>query len=124
VVDEIPIGYGASDVRVLPPRPGKRDVVAALAADDAVVWIYDDDTRARVAIGRDPRTGAPLVGKTPWGLAVAPAVLPGTNVARVYAGSFQESFVTPIDVPLDDPAAAGIAVDGQGAPRRIGGGVP
>jgi hypothetical protein len=123
VVDEIPIGYGASDVRVLPPRPGKRDVVAALAADDAVVWIYDDETGGRVAIGRDPGTGTPRVGKTPWGLAVAPEVLPGTNVARVYAGSFQESFVTPIEVPLDDPAAANIVMAGPDEPRRIGGGV-
>lgn len=116
VVDEIPIGYGAGEVRVLPARAGKRDVVAALAADDGVVWIYDDDTGGRVAIGRDPTTGTPIVGGLPWGLAVVPEVLPGTNVARVYVGSFQESFVTPIDVPLDDPAAAAI-----GTPARIGG---
>jgi hypothetical protein len=130
VVDELPIGYGAADVRVLPqrfdpitgaPRP---DVVAALAADDGVVWIYDDETGARVAIGRSPKTGAPSVGPVPWGLAVDPEVLPGTNVARVYAGSFQESFVTPIDVPLDDPGAAAVAVDASLAPRRIGPGVP
>ncbi len=124
LVDEIPIGYGAANVRVLPQRPGKRDVVAALASDDGVVWIYDDETGARVAIGRDPGTGAPKVGHTPVGIAVDPEVLPGTNVARVYVGSFQESFVTPIDVPLDDPAAAAIAVDGQGNPRRITGGAP
>ncbi len=124
VVNEIPIGYGASDVRVLPARPGKRDVVAALASDDGVVWIYDDDTGAAVPIGRSPATGAPLVGHVPFGLAVDPAVLPGTNTARVYVGSFQESFVTPIDVPLDDPEAAAIAVDAKGAPRRITGGNP
>jgi hypothetical protein len=92
--------------------------VAALAGDDGVVWIYDDETGARFAIGRDPTTGAPRVGHSPFGLAVDPHVLPGTNSARVYVGSFQEHFVTAIDVPLDDPERVDL-----GAMRRINGGV-
>ncbi len=118
VVDEIPIGYGAGDVRVLPERPGKRDVVAALASDDGVVWIYDDETGARVAIGRNPETGAPVTGQLPFGLAADPVALAG-NVGRVYVGSFREHFVTPIDVPLDAPWNAAVVISG-GAPRRIG----
>ncbi len=121
VVNQVPIGYGAGSVRVLPARPGKRDVVVALAAADEVLWIYDDDTGASTAIGRSPATGAPLVGQGPAAIAVDPVVLPG-NVARVYVGSFREHFVTPVDVPLDDPEAAAIPLD-NALPRRITGGV-
>jgi len=129
IVDQIPIGYGASDVRVLPPRAGKRDVVAALAAADGVLWIYDDETGGRVALGRDRLTGAPLVGHVPSGLAVDPVPLAG--IARVYVGSFRENFVTPIDVPLLVPEDACLITSGgtpgdaciaDGAsPWRIGG---
>jgi hypothetical protein len=122
ILDQVPIGYGASYVRVLPKRSGLRDVVAAMAADDGVVWIYDDETGTRVALGRDPATGAPVTGQGPFALGVDPAALPGTNVARVYVGSFREHFVTPIDVPLDNPAAAAIPVV-DGNLRRIVGGV-
>ncbi len=129
VVDKIPIGYGAAYVHVLPARPGKRDVVAAIAANDGVVWIYDDDTGTRVAIGRDPVTGAPLVGGGPFDIAADPVPLPGSitvaapnGVARVYVGSFRQHFVTPIDVPLDDPESAAIPLT-LGVPVRIAGGV-
>jgi hypothetical protein len=118
IVDRIPIGYGAGDVRVLPPRAGKRDVVAALAGDDGVLWIYDDDTGGRVAIGRDPGTGAPTVGRGPFPLAVDPDPLAG--VARVYVGSFREYFVTPVDVPLAAPETAHIVTASDGKLRRVG----
>lgn len=97
---QISIGYGASAVRVLPPRAGnRRDVVAALAADDGVLWLYDDDTDALVAVGRDA-FGHALVGVQPFGLAVDPTVRAG--VVRVHVGSWAESFVTAYDVNLDD----------------------
>jgi hypothetical protein len=86
-----------------------------------VLWIYDDDTGARVAIGRSPVTGAPLVGRGPFPLAVDPDPLDplGVNVARLYVGSFRESFVTPVDVPLDAPETAGVVMSGTQI-RRIG----
>jgi hypothetical protein len=130
------IGRGAQDVRVLPsPDPDRRDIVAALTVDDAVLWIYDDRTGALTQFGRDPitgeplgepggrdpATGAPVLGHEPFGLAVDPD--PIDTVARVYVGSYRESFVTPIDVPLDAPEDAhftGLA----GAARRISGGTP
>jgi hypothetical protein len=121
IVDQIPLGYGATYVRVLPRRTGKRDVVTAIAADDGVVWIYDDETGERVAFGRNPATGAPLTGQGSFALGVDPVPLAG-NVARVYVGSFREHFVTPIDVPLDDPTAAAIPLV-DGSFRRILGGV-
>ncbi len=126
IVNQFPIGSGAAYVRVLPARPGKRDVVAAITVNDGSVWIYDDETGTRVAFNRDllgspalggqpaqPATGAPLVGSGPFGLAVDPAPLPGSvtastpsGVARVYVGSFRDHWVTPIDVPLDAPGDA------------------
>lgn len=125
IVEQIPIGYGAGDVRVLPAvsaRAGQRDVVVALATEDGVLWVYDDETGARAAIGRSAETGIPLVGRGPFGLAVDPDPLAG-NVARVYVGSFRESFVTPIDVPLEDPEAAAPVEAAPGNIRRIGPGV-
>lgn len=121
------LGTEAADVRILPPRPGKRDVVAAL--DATALTIYDDETGAARTFGTDASTGAPVLGRVPWGIAVDPQ--PAGNVARLYAGSFQESFVTPIDVPLDSPAdacivsTAGACVDAT-APTagRIQGGRP
>jgi len=122
IVRSFEIGNGAGKVRVLPPRPGKRDVVAALAADDGVLWIYDDETGDRTALGRDAVTGAPAVGHQAFGLAVDSVTFPG-NVARVYVGSFQDGYVTPVDVPLDAPWTASIPQSG-GANRRITGGTP
>lgn len=117
------IGTGAAKVRVLPARSGgRRDVVVALAAGEGVLWVYDDETGDRVFFGRDAVSGAPPVGHSAFGLAVDPAPLAG-NVGRVYVGSFLDSFVTPIDVPLDDPSAASIPQAGGGN-RRITGGTP
>lgn len=107
VVRSFDIGLGAGKVRVLPARAGRPDVVVALAADDGVLWVYDDESGDRVALGRDPTTGAPAVGHQPFGLAVDPAThsVPSVTgpVARVYVGSFQDGDVTPVDVPLDEP---------------------
>ncbi len=130
VRDDVDLGYGAADVVALPPRAGLRDLVAALATDSGRVTIYDDEAGAVVAtIGADlAGTGAPLLGHVPIALAVDPVVR--GNVARLYVASFQESYVTAIDVPLDDPAAACLVGVGGGCAagpdtvRRISGGTP
>ncbi len=127
LVNALSIGHGAQDVRVLPLRAGRRDVVAALAVDDGDVWIYDDETRSLAVFGRcatvssscPVATGAPELGHSPYGLAVDPELV-GT-MARLYVGSFAESFITPIDVPLDAPEAA---VFSGGTQRKITGGTP
>jgi hypothetical protein len=132
VVRDVDLGYGASEVVVLPPRAGQRDLVAALATDSGRVTIYDDQTGTVIGIGADlagtEPTGAPLLGHSPIALALDPVVRTG-NVARLYVASFQESYVTSIDVPLDDPAAACLVAPGGGCAagpdtvRRISGGV-
>ncbi len=113
------LGYGASEVRVLPARTGMRDVVAALATDSGELLVYDDETLAKRSFGRDATTGAPVLGYSPWGIAVDP--VPTTvgleSHAHLYVGSFKESFVTPIDVPLSNLSSAAIG-------QRITGGTP
>lgn len=100
-----PIGHGAQDVRVLPSRgPGRGDVVVALAVDDGSLWIYDDETHSIARFGRlDALGGRPELGNEPFGLAVDPEA---TTTARVYVGSFRDSYITPVDVPLETPDAA------------------
>jgi hypothetical protein len=112
------LGRGLQDVRVLPARPGKRDVVAAVAVDEGILWIHDDDSLALRAFGRDA-FGQPLLGHDPAGLAVDPDLI-GTS-ARIWIGSYTDSFVTPIDVPLADPFDAAFAGSGQ---QKITGAMP
>jgi hypothetical protein len=116
------VGFGPIALALLPARPGKRDVVAALTVDDPALVLFDDDSDASVVIARDvvgpSATGHPWLGGAPFGLAVDPVAVAG--VARVYVGSFQESFVTPIDVPLDD--IEGTAVPPAAGFTRIKGG--
>lgn len=120
------VGLGASEVRVLPPRPGGvRDLVALTASEDGNVWIYDDETGAmRDVFRRDATTGRPVLGRAPFGLAVQdlrPAGA-GEGSARVFVGSFEDDFVTAIDVPLQGGAPATIVSSpaAPGVPMRIG----
>jgi len=120
--DSVRIGKGLQDVRVLPAREPlgtRRDVVAALAIDDGEVWIYDDENLSIASFLRSGVTGAPELGHQPYGLAADPELV-GT-VARLYVSSFSESFITPIDVPLDAPDQAHFT---GGAQRKITGGTP
>ena len=120
LVNSLPIGKGAQDVRVLPSRGAtRRDVVAALAIDDGEVWIYDDETLSLRPFLRSGVTGAPELGHQPYGLAVDP--VPIGTIARLYVGAFTESFVTPIDVPLEAPDQAAFTGVAQ---RKITGGTP
>ncbi len=122
LVSSFPIGKGAQDVRVLPARQPlgtRRDVVAALAIDDGEVWIYDDEALSLAPFLRSGVTGAPELGHQPYGLAADPELV-GT-MARLYVSSFSESFITPIDVPLDAPDQAHFS---GGAQRKITGGTP
>jgi hypothetical protein len=107
------VGLGANEVEVLPVRAGMRDLVAVTASDDGLLWIYDDEQEALVRVfGRDPRTGIPLLGRQPFGLAVRDD---GAS-ARLFVSSFEDGFVTPVDVPLDAPWTAA----DPSADQRIG----
>jgi hypothetical protein len=118
VVRTVPLTTGVSDVLVLPPRAGRRDLLAITAVDDGEIWFYDDEVGAVTGvIGRGP-DGVPVVGRGPFALAAEER--PGAGV-RLYVTAFNDSVVTVLDLtdlddpdPLTDPP--GVAVVG-----RIGG---
>jgi hypothetical protein len=141
LVRSLDVGLGAAEVRVLPRRPNiacaasasgcpQRDLVAVTAAEDGLVWIYDDEAGAmRDVFGRDAVTGSPGAGRTPFGLAVQDLRLTGTGEgsARVYVSSFRDDYVTALDVPLSGSAPADYVRDGTtpaAPPRRIGQVIP
>jgi hypothetical protein len=112
---EVPAG--AQAVRILPRLPGwattRRDVVAVVSVDVGTLTVIDDETSAMetfgldAAAGNDAATGGPILGHQAYGLAVDPATAGST--ARLWVGSFKDSFVTPIDVTLDPVLAATFA---------------
>lgn len=107
-IGAVSIGFGAGEVRVLPRRAGKRDLVAVTVVQDGVLWIYDDEAGAMARyLGRDPVTGKPGLGREPFGLAVQDL---GGGAARIYVAAFDSSYVTPVDVRLDDPASAAVVM--------------
>lgn len=118
IVKEIPVGYGPASLALLPHRAGQRDVVAAVAGDDPVLLLFDDDTDASVVIGRDA-LGHSWLGSEPYGLAVDP--VPSAGLAHVYVGSYVENFVSLVDVQLADINLTTIPPGGFG---RITGGTP
>lgn len=120
LVRMVDVGVGAAEVRVLPARAGKRDLVAMTATDDGVLAIYDDDAGALARVfARDAITGAPEVGRQPFGLAVQDL---GGGLARLFVGSFERAYVTPVDVPLDAPDEARLVPSpaDPSRPLRIG----
>jgi hypothetical protein len=128
----VSVGYGPVALATLPGRAGRRDVLAALTLDDPVLVLFDDDTGASVVIGRDDvydpvanptPTGHPWIGSAPFGLAVDPVPTAGGD-AHVYVGSFQENFVTQIDVPLADIELTRIPASAAAPYRHIRGGTP
>lgn len=64
---------GGGQVRVLPGRENKRDLVALTCDTQGALVLYDDDVGKVVSlIGLDAGTGQPLLGRQPYGLAVEP----------------------------------------------------
>ena len=131
VVAAVPLGRGAQDVRVLPRAKGwsasRRDVIAVLTVDEGALWIYDDESGSLQAIRQcataeacTPVTGAPILGHEPYGLAIDPALAGST--ARLWVGSFADSFITPIDVTLVDPVP--VMTFAGGFQHRISGATP
>lgn len=106
---------GAQAVRVLPRPagwpPARRDVVAVVSVDTGSLTFFDDETGAMEFFGGNTggagATGAPILGRRLFGLAVDPALAGST--ARVWVGTFTEGFVTPIDVTLDPALVATFA---------------
>jgi hypothetical protein len=116
------IGITAGQLVVI-PRTGKPDLVAVLAVDDGLLWLYDDEVGALVRVfARDPNTGVPDLGHFPSGLAVRPA--PGSTDAdpkvRIYVSSYHDNWVSAVDVPVNHPADANLVKDDAGNTLHLG----
>jgi hypothetical protein len=115
IVSTVALPSGPQGIEVLPRLPSwpstRRDVVAVVSVDVGSLTVYDDETAAIDTFGIDASgpsaTGAPILGHQAYGLAVDPTIVGST--ARIWVGSFKDSFVTPIDVTLDPALAATFA---------------
>jgi hypothetical protein len=118
VLNTVPIPSGPSQVKVLPRRGSKRDLVAVTCTDDGYLVLYDDETGDLVAtIGLDRESddpkvlGNPILGKQLFGLAVEAKArtsgckLGGTSCDWLYVGSFDRGWVNVVEVNPDDPSA-------------------
>lgn len=123
VVRVVPLGLGASQVRVLPVRPGLRDLVAVTSTSDGVLSIYDDEAGTVVkvfALAQEPAgpgnpggvpLGTPLVGKQPFGLAVEAR----DGLDWIYVSAFGSGSVTAVALDPSSPWDASIAWSVSGA---------
>jgi hypothetical protein len=129
LVQAVPVGLGANEVRVI-PRDGRRDLVAVSSTDDGTVSLYDDETGTVARIfelcpdesAPEPcPAGRPSLGKQPFGLAVeqpfTPPGAPDVKLARLYVGSFDRSWVNVIEIDPSHPAAR--TVTSGGTERRL-----
>ncbi len=133
VLGTVPVPAQPSVVKVLPPRSGKKDLVAVTCTDDGTLVLYDDEIGAVAAsIGLDQTTGKPILGQQPFGLAVESQArtsgchLTGSTCDRLYVGSFDRSWVNVVEVNPDNPSegwsgcTAATSADCPALVKRIG----
>jgi hypothetical protein len=118
--------YGGGQIRVLPPRPGRGDLIAVTCDVEGAMAIYDADVEKVVRyVGLDPVLGTPEFGRLPFGLAVeaidparaaspASPCGPGRACDRIYVASFEQNVVNIVELDPDDPTGAELV-------KRIGG---
>jgi hypothetical protein len=120
LVRMVPIGLGASEVRVLSPRIGPsgpmHDLVAVTSTTEGLLTLYDDEAGAVAKVFALAETsgppenpasvpiGSPLLGKLPFGL----AWVPDGTLDRLYVGAFESGTVTAISVDPLHPSDATI----------------
>ncbi|HSN90983.1 MAG TPA: hypothetical protein VLS93_07120 [Anaeromyxobacteraceae bacterium] len=114
VVRVVPLGLGARQIRVLPVRPGMRDLVAVTSTTEGLVTLYDDEVGAIAKVlaaaqepsGPENPAGAPLgpprVGTQPFGLAVEAR----DGMDWIYVASFTSGTVTAISLDPSSPSDA------------------
>ena len=136
LVSLVPTCLGSGQIKVLPGRPGKRDLVAVTCDTQGILVLYDDEAGNVVStVGLDTGTGLPELGRLPFGLATeaidpsraTPATVPPNPAyrpspcgpqsqacARIYVASFAQSWVNILEL---DPAHP----DQVALVKRIGG---
>jgi hypothetical protein len=128
LINLVDVGTGPGQVTVLPVRPPdgatpRRDLVVLTNTAEGLLTVYDDDLGGVVRVfALDEYSGQPLAGRSPYALAVEPALL-GTSTdptARVYVGSFSQNMVSLVDVPVLTPGASTLYTGSGTTPYRIG----
>ena len=128
----VPTCLGGGELRVLPPRPGKGDLVAVTCDVQGVLVIFDTELGQVVRyIGLDPDTGLPILGRRPFGLTVEPIdparaitspastdyepspCVVGASCDRIYVGSFLDNWVNILELNPDKPETVSLV-------KRIG----
>jgi hypothetical protein len=129
----VPTCLGTGDLKVLPPRPGRGDLVALTCDQEGSLVIYDAELGFVTSyIGLDPDTGLPILGRLPFGIAAepidparaitvpasptaydpSPCVL-GGSCDRLYVGSFLDNWVNILEMDPDRPESIALV-------KRIG----
>jgi hypothetical protein len=119
VVASLDIGMMAGDVHLI-PRAGKRPLVAVTAVEDDLLWIYDDEIGAMVKVFGKAATGVPVLGHRLS--AITSIANPAGDKVRVFVTSYQDNWVSAVDVPLADPGGATVVPDPSDSskPWRLG----
>jgi len=128
----VPTCLGTGELQVLPPRPGKGDLVAVTCDLQGALVLFDAQLGQVVRyIGLDPGTGLPILGRRPFGIAAepidparairspasteyqpSPCVL-GGSCDRIYVGSFLDNWVNILELDPDQPGTIALV-------KRIG----
>jgi hypothetical protein len=125
---------GAGQIRRLPVRDGAPDLFAVSCDVEGALAIFDSESHTVVQyIGHDPRSGLPVLGRFPFGLAVEPidprratVQPPGSTYppspcigqlacTRIYVGSFLDNWVNVLELDPDRPSQTALV-------KRIGSG--
>jgi hypothetical protein len=102
IIHDPDIGKTAGEVLVV-PRAGRGDLVVVAALDDDLLWIYDDDVGGMVKVFGRLASGVPELGHMPSGLVSQDL---GSGTMRVYVSSYEDHWVSAVDIPLDTPDQA------------------
>jgi hypothetical protein len=128
----VPTCLGAGDLKVLPPRAGRGDLVALTCDQEGSLVIYDAELGFVTSyIGLDPDTGLPVLGRLPFGIAAEPIdparaitapastaydpspCVVGGSCDRLYVGSFLDNYVNILEMDPDRPESIALV-------KRIG----
>jgi hypothetical protein len=132
VEDGVVEEFAERSLRRLPLRPGKPDLFAITCDVEGSLAIYDSDARRVVRyVGLDPDTGQPILGFSPFGLAVEPIdpgratpynplltydptpCAAGRECHRIYVGSFIDNWINVLEMDPDQPTEVALV-------KRIG----
>ena len=123
---------GVGQIRRLPARPGKPDLLAVTCDVEGALAILDTRSRTVVRyVGLDAGTGLPVLGRSPFGVAVEPVdparaivdvagsayepspCVQGGDCHRIYVASFLDNWVNILELDPDRPTEAALV-------KRIG----